>query len=216
MNPKLKTAMLCCSLLTGIALANSRLDVTNFADNGLRGWEQKSFVGETAYELVTDNGGTALLATSDATASGLGKKIRVDLEKTPHLNWTWKVNNKLPGIDETSKSGDDYVARLYVVKSGGALIWKTKALNYVWSSNQPQGATWKNAYQPKNAAMLAVRGQEDQAGQWVSEKRNVREDMKRAFGKDFDKIDAIAIMTDTDNSGAKASAVYGDIFFSAE
>ncbi len=213
---KLKTTLLCCSLITGVALASTRLDVTSFKDNGLDGWEQKSFVGETDYQLVTDNGSTALLATSEGSASGMGKKIRVDLNKTPYLNWTWKINNKLDGLDETSKSGDDYVARLYVVKSGGALIWKTKALNYVWSSNQAQGATWKNAYQPKNAAMLAVRGQEDQAGQWVTEKRNVREDLKQAFGKDFDKIDAIAIMTDTDNSEASASALYGDIFFSAE
>lgn len=216
MKQKLITLLVVCSLVTGIAMANSRLDVTRFADNGLNGWEQKSFAGETEYKLVSDNGGTALLATSDATASGLGKKIKIDLTKTPYLNWTWKINNTLDGLDETRKSGDDYAARLYVVKSGGPLIWKTKALNYVWSSNQLQGAEWKNAFQPKNAVMLAVRGKEDRAGQWVTEKRNVREDLKNAFGKYFDKIDAIAIMTDTDNSGATASAVYGDIFFTEE
>ena len=160
MKQKLITLLVGCSLVTGIAMANSRLDVTRFADNGLNGWEQKSFAGETEYKLVSDNGGTALLATSDATASGLGKKIKIDLTKTPYLNWTWKINNTLDGLDETRKSGDDYAARLYVVKSGGALIWKTKALNYVWSSNQQQGAEWKNAFQPKNAVMLAVRGKD--------------------------------------------------------
>jgi hypothetical protein len=216
MKRKLLPVIIGCALVTGLAMAQNRLEVTSFSENGLSGWEQKSFVGETEYKLVTENDSTVLLATSDSTASGLGKKIKIDLNKTPYLNWTWKINDKLEGLDETRKSGDDYVARLYVVKSGGALIWKTKALNYVWSSNQQQGATWKNAFQPKNAIMLAVRGKEDQSGQWVTEKRNVREDLKQAFGKNFDKIDAIAIMTDTDNSGAKASALYGDIFFSAE
>jgi len=113
-----------------------------------------------------------LIANSMSTASGIGKKIRVDLNKTPYMNWSWRVDNKLEGLDERTKAGDDYAARLYVVKSGGPLIWKTKALNYVWSSNQSKEAIWKNAFQPKNAVMLAVRGNADQSGQWVTSIRS--------------------------------------------
>lgn len=217
MKTKLKVA-----LAAGLFAATSgwamvdRVSISNFDNSSLRGWEQKSFVGETNYRITTENGKNVLTANSMGTASGLGKKIKVDLRKTPYINWSWKVDNTLDGLDETTKAGDDYVARLYVVKSGGALLWKTKALNYVWSSNQSQDDIWKNAFQPKNAIMLAVRGSNDQPGQWVTEKRNVLEDLKRAFGKDIDKIDAVAIMTDTDNSRREASATYGEIYFTAE
>lgn len=199
-----------------IALANPQLSISNFRAGDLGEWESKSFAGETDYSIVVEDGRTALKAVSDGSASGLGKKIKVDLTKTPYLNWSWKVDGQLSGLDEQSKSGDDYIARLYVVKSGGALIWRTKALNYVWSSNQAKQALWPNAFQPKNAMMIAVRGGDDNTGVWVTEKRNVREDLKRAFGKDFDDIDAIALMTDTDNSDRTATAYYGEIFFSAE
>ncbi len=192
-----------------------RVSISNFNQN-LKGWEQKSFAGNTDYQISEENGQKVLLADSTASASGIGKKIKVDLNKTPYINWSWRVDNTLDGLDETTKAGDDYVARLYVVKSGGPLIWKTKALNYVWSSNQDKEDVWNNAFQPKNAIMLAVRGSEDKPGQWVTEKRNVLEDFKKTFGKDIDQIDAVAIMTDTDNSQREASAAYGEIYFTAE
>ena len=75
---------------------------------------------------------------------------------------------------------------------------------------------WPNAYQPKNAIMISVRGSDDEIGTWVNEKRNVREDLKLAFGKDIKSIDAVALMTDTDNSGKSATAHYGEIYFTAE
>ena len=214
----IKKAILITSVLGvfTLAVAAEKLNLSDFGSGSLSGWESKSFKGETSYTIVVENGVSALRAQSNGTASGLGKKVKIDLEKTPYLNWSWKVDGLLTGIDEQSKSGDDYVARLYVVKSGGALIWKTRALNYVWSSNQKKEASWPNAYQPKNASMLAVRGVSDQTGEWMYEKRNVKEDLQRAFGKNFKRVDAIALMTDTDNSGRSASALYGDIFFSAE
>lgn len=204
-------------LLSGsLALAMTQLNISDFAGERLKGWDAKSFVGQTDYSVVIENGRSVLRAHSNGTASGLGRKIKVDLTRTPYLNWSWKVEGQLSGLDEHSKSGDDYIARLYVVKSGGALIWKTRALNYVWSGNQSKGSTWPNAFQPKNATMLAVRGAEDETGVWVTEKRNVREDLERVFGKDFKSVDAIALMTDTDNSGRSATALYGEIFFTAE
>ena len=194
----------------------SRVEIGQFSAGNSAGWETKAFVGETDYQLQNDGNKTVLTAKAIGSASGLGKKIKIDLRKTPYVNWSWKVDRGLGQVNEKTKKGDDFAARLYVVKSGGALIWKTKALNYVWSSNQSKDEIWPNAFQPKNAIMLSVRGKEDQIGQWVTEKRNVREDLRKAFGKDIDQIDAVAIMTDTDNSGRTASAAYGEIFFTAE
>ena len=50
-------------------------------------------------------------------------------------------------------------------------------------------------------------------GAWQDEARNVYEDYRRAFGEEPPLIKSIAIMTDTDNTGEHAHALYGDIVF---
>ena len=180
---------------------------------GHPGWKEKVFSGRTVYTPLPGEG--LLMAESRGTASGLYHEERVDLRLTPWLNWSWKVGNVLEGVNEREKSGDDYPARIYVVAKGGVAFWRTKALSYVWSSTEGQGAMWPNAF-TANAHMIAVRGGSDRPGELVAEKRNIREDWKRAFGEDIEEIDAVAIMTDTDNSGQSARAWYGQPRFTAD
>lgn len=185
-----------------------------FSHGDLKGWAPQVFEGTTRYEIAPVYDRKALEAVSDGSASGLVKEIRVDLNNTPYLNWSWQVKNILREVDETTKAGDDYPARLYVVVSGGLFFWRTRAVNYVWASVQPQGSTWPNAF-TANAQMVAVESGGAKVGQWVQEKRNVKEDLRRLFGEDIDHIDAVALMTDTDNTGQSAVAYYGDIWFSS-
>ncbi len=198
--------------------------VADFSEGNLAGWEEKSFEGNSQYGFVDaknaginsndlKNGQQILRASTQGQASGLFKEVNIDLTKTPYLNWSWQVQNLFKNNNERSKEGDDYPARIYVVVSGGVFFWNTKAINYVWSSNQPVGSEWPNAY-TGNAKMLAVRSGEKQLGQWITERRNVREDLKIFFGKDIKKIDAIAVMVDGDNTGQSATAYFGNIFFS--
>jgi len=123
------------------------------------------------------------------------------------------VENVLSGIDERAKAGDDYPARIYVVAKGGLAFWKTRALTYVWASNEPVGSMWSNAF-TANAHMIAVQSGAKGLGKMTMEKRNIRDDWMLAFGEDIEKIDAVAIMTDTDNSGQWARAWYGQPWFS--
>jgi hypothetical protein len=186
------------------------LDPTN-----LDGWQPEIFKNNTQYEKVTIDANPAIRAQSHNAASGLVRKIKVDLTKTPYLHWRWRIDNVLHDVDEKSKSGDDYPARIYVIVSGGWFFWQTRALNYVWSSNQPVGSTWPNAF-TGNAVMLAVRSGESPLQKWQSESRNVLQDLSTYLHKSFTQIDAVAIMTDTDNSHQNASAYYGEIYFSAQ
>ncbi|MCW8328404.1 DUF3047 domain-containing protein [Photobacterium sp. SDRW27] len=199
------------------------IHIANFATESLSRWQAKSFIGMTQYDIVDFQDRRVLRAHSLGTASGLVKTFRVDLKKTPYLNWSWRVENTLPHLNEKTKNGDDYVARIYIVKSGGWQRWKTKALNYVWSSNQAIYSRWNNAFAGSNAKMLAVRGKKDLPKQWQQEKRNVYQDFINAFGDKGSRsaneaayryIDAVAIMTDTDNSQLEATAYYGNIYFS--
>jgi len=194
-----------------------KLEIASFSKGDLVGWEEKSFKGQTRYQLKSDDEqGTVLHASSNGSASVFGKRVNIDLSRTPYLNWRWKIANRLEGIEETKKSGDDFAARIYIVKTSGLFGRKTKAVNYVWSSNQGIGTSWSNAYQPNNSKMLAVRGPEHEIGQWVTEKRNVAIDFERMFGKSIRSIDLVVIMSDTDNSGQSVSASYGDIYFSSQ
>ena len=193
--------------------ADNKIPVALFSHSELSGWEDKVFNGKTLYHLKKDGKGTILLADSRQAASGLVKKQKIDLYQTPFINWRWKVIKPVFSADEKSRGGDDYAARIYVIVSGGWAFWKTKAINYVWSSSQKRGEVWENAYAGKNAMMVAVKGKMARTGRWYLEKRNIREDFKRIMGEDVRYIDAVAIMTDTDDTQSHAIAEYGDIYF---
>jgi hypothetical protein len=203
-------------LLAGLSaalVANPRL-AASFSAGSLDDWQQRSFDGNTRYSLVGDDGTTVLNAVSDGSASALGRRIRIDLKQTPWVSWRWKIGNRLEGLDERSKEGDDFAARVYLVVDGGLLKWRTRTVTYVWSSSNPAGTSWRNAHNPRHAAIIAVRGQQDEPGVWQAERRNAYEDFKAAFGREVHYIDAVVVMTDTDNSGQRAEAWYGDIGFS--
>lgn len=193
----------------------TRLSVGDFSRGDLSGWEAKSFSKETDYQLVQLDGEQVLRAVSNGAASGLFREMRVDLRRTPYLVWRWRAENTLQGVDEHRRQGDDYPARIYIVKTNRILFWRTIALDYVWSSTQPAGSDWPNAYSAK-AHMIATQGTGDSTGLWHEARRNVYEDFRRYLGEEVDEIDVIAIMTDTDNSGQAATAYYGDIYFSSE
>jgi Protein of unknown function (DUF3047) len=193
-----------------------RLAVGNFSSGSLTGWKSKVFKGQTQYQLSQKDGSQVLKADSNDAASGLYYEQRIDLQKTPVMNWRWRIENRLARIDEQTKTGDDFAARVYVVVSGGLIFWNSKAINYVWANTSAKDKIWPNPFAGDHAMMVAVRSANDKIGTWYTEKRNIRADFKKLTGEDMPHIDAVAIMTDTDNAKGKARAYYGDIYFTAE
>lgn len=202
-------ALSLCLAAGGLAAG---LHVGAFSEGRLDAWEEESFVGQTEYALVEENGQKVLEAQCEASASGLFRRQSVDLRETPVLEWSWRVNGVFEGIDETTREGDDYPARIYVVQEHRILRWRTRAMNYVWASEKPRHADWPNAY-ASQARMLALRSGDAEAGEWKTERRNIVEDFKRYHGREIDSIDAIALMTDCDDTGRSVRAWYGDIRF---
>lgn len=211
---------LCWLIVASAAIADeqalSKLPIGSFSTGSLTGWKTKKFKGQTQYQLTKFDGSQVLRADSNASASGLFYEQRIDLEKTPFMNWRWRIENRLANLDEQIKLGDDFAARVYVVVSGGLIFWNTKAINYVWASTSPKDKAWPNPFAGDHAMMVAVRSSSDKTETWYTEKRNVRADFKQLTGEDMSYIDAVAIMTDTDNAKGKATAYYGDIYFTAE
>lgn len=196
--------------------AEKLLVIGDFSNGVLRNWQETKFSGHTEYDLTNIDGVSVLRARSRRAASGLIIKQKVDLYSTPVLNWRWRIDQPLANDRERERSGDDFAARLYVVAKDGILFWNTRALNYVWASNEPAGQLWPNPFAGEHAMMLALRSGDTPPGSWVIEKRNVFEDLMRVFGRKIRYIDAVAVMTDTDNAQATALSYYGDICFSAD
>ena len=200
------------ALLLWVSISGAHADeiaVSRFATEGIKGWEAKSFKGTTEYRVVQEDGRSVLKAHAKGAASGLSKKLSFDPRAYRYLKWSWKVSDTVAAGNEKTKLGDDYAARVYVVFPG-RFFWQMRALNYIWANKLPKGEFVPNAF-TANAKMLAVESGTGKAGQWISEQRDILADYRRLFGEDPPAAGAIAIMTDTDNTGAEATAWYGEI-----
>ena len=167
------------------------------------GWREVRFSGQTHYRQVEG----CWRGTSDNAASGLVLESRVNVSQTPWLVWSWRASTlpAWPSISERSKDGDDFLARVYVIHKGW-LPWQTRAINYVWSREARVGEHWPTPFADQ-AHMVVVQGRTG-AGEWQHFARDVRADFLRYHGIEVERVDAVAIMTDTDNTASRAEACY--------
>ena len=183
----------------------SKLDVRK-----VRGAENK-----TVYSVGLNENGNFLKAVADNAASGLGKEVKIDLNKTPFINITWKIEKDLQGINENSKKGHDFAARVFAVKKTGATPLSNRAINYVFSSNSAVGQSWPSPYTKKSIDNVLATTK-DNLNVWVTVKANVKEDFKKFHDLDVSELDGLAIMADTDNSKMKSISYFQNIYFSAD
>ena len=169
----------------------------------------------TIYTVGYDKNGNFFKAIANNAASGLGKEIKIDLNKTPFINITWKIEKDLKGINEDTKKGHDFAARVFAIKKTGSTRLSNRAINYVFSSNSEIGKNWPSPYTKKSIDKVLSTTKEHM-NKWVTVKSNVKNDFKKFHDLDVNELDGIAIMTDTDNSKLKAVSYYQNIFFSSE
>ena len=169
----------------------------------------------TIYSVGSNENGNYLKAIADNAASGLGKKVKINLNKTPIINITWKIEKDLPGIKENTKKNHDFSARVFVIKKTGATPLSNRAINYVFSSNNDVGFNSPSPYTKKSIDNVLASTKEN-LNEWITVKANVKEDFKKFHNLDVNELDGLAIMSDTDNSKLKAIAYYQNIYFSAD
>ncbi|MFK7995497.1 MAG: DUF3047 domain-containing protein [Granulosicoccus sp.] len=209
------TTALCCMApqLAQATTATSDRPLSEFADTNLDRWSERSFSGNTHYELIEDEGVRVLKAHTQKQASILYREESIDLRKRPVINWSWKIDHTYVNIDEQTRNGDDFPARLYVVAQVGFLPWETVSINYVWASEIPVGEIWSNPFSEK-AKMVAIQSGDKFAGKWTSHSRNVVQDFKAFFNHDIEQLSGYAVMVDGDNAQMEATAWFGEIGFS--
>ena len=194
------------------------IKVFEFSESELSELEIRKVRGadnKTTYTVGSNENGNFLKAVADNAASGLGKEVKIDLNKTPFINITWKIEKDLQGINENSKKGHDFAARVFAVKKTGATPLSNRAINYVFSSNSAVGQSWPSPYTKKSIDNVLATTK-DNLNVWITVKANVKEDFKKFHDLDVNELDGLAIMSDTDNSKMEAIAYYQNIYFSAE
>ena len=203
-----------------IFISNSlskEIQVFEFTDKELSQLKVRKVRGadsKTQYSIGSNENGQFIRSEANNSASGLGKEIKINLNETPFLNITWKVEKDLSGIKEDSKKGHDYAARVFVVKKTGATPLSNRAMNYVFSSNNDI-----NTYHPspftKKSIDYVLSTTKENLNKWVTVKVNVRDHFKKFHNLDLDEINGVAIMSDTDNSKLISIAYYQNIYFSS-
>ena len=201
-------------LFSNLVLAE-KVTVFNFTEEEFKTLQVKKVKGETTWHLDSNEKGNFIKAEAEGKGSGLGKEVKIDLSKTPFINITWKVEKDLSGIDEKTKKGHDYAARVFVIKKTGSTMLSNRAINYVFSSNQNVDENWHSPYTKKSVDYVLSTTKEN-LDTWVTVKANVKDHFKKFHDLDVVDLTGVAIMMDTDNSKLKAISYFQNIYFSAE
>jgi len=197
---------------------SAEINIFEFTDLELSKLEVRKVRGadnNTIYSVGSNENGNFLKGIADNAASGLGKKTKINLNKTPFINITWKIEKDLPGIKENTKKGHDFAARVFVIKKTGATPLSNRAINYVFSSNNKIGVSSPSPYTKKSIDKVLASTKEN-LNEWITVKANVKEDFKKFHNLDVNQLDGLAIMVDTDNSKMKAISYFQNIYFSAD
>jgi hypothetical protein len=198
---------------------------------GWQPWTLSRFKRPTEYRLINDNGATVVRARASASASGLVHPLDLDPAQYRLLQWRWKVDQLIPGADNTKKNSEDSPVRVVISFAGDLeqlgfddriFFDQIKAftqqqlpyatLMYIWENRAPKDSIIANPHTSRIKMVVAESGR-DKLGAWQEEVRDVYADFKRAFGEEPGRITAVAIMTDTDNTNENAHAYYGDMVF---
>ena len=213
----IKKILLICSIFTFLIQPTfaEKINVFNFTSEELKILKVKKVKGLTTWTLGKNENGNFIKSEAEGKGSGLGKEVKIDLQKTPFINITWKVEKDLSGIDERSKKGHDYAARVFVIKKTGSTALSNRAINYVFSSNNDINDNWRSPYTKKSIDYV-LSSTKDHLNEWITVKANVKKHFKELHDLNVDELSGVAIMTDTDNSKLKAIAYYQNIYFSSE
>ena len=190
-------------------------DFTEEELNSLKVRKVRGADAKTLYSIGNNENGSYLKAVAENAASGVGKEIKINLDETPFINITWKIEKDLKGIKENTKKGHDFAARVFVIKKTGATPLSNRAINYVFSSNSNVGETWPSPYTKKSIDSVLA-STKSNLNEWVTVRANVKEDFKKFHDLDVEELSGIAIMADTDNSKLTSVSYYQNIFFSSE
>tara|TARA_B100000214_G_scaffold107361_1_gene75579 strand:- start:839 stop:1456 length:618 start_codon:yes stop_codon:yes gene_type:complete len=181
----------------------------DFSDEGMKLLKKRGFGKKTIYTNGKDDKGWFLKAEADGTATGLGMEIKKDLlEEMPFLNISFKIEKDFDSIDQKTKDGHDWSARVMV---GHGKKIGSKLVSLAHSSFLEEGFVQQSPW-TKGSRDYVISN--DKSGEWHTRKINVRKLLEKTHGISFTNF--IAVFSDSNNSNQKIIAYYRDIYFSSE
>jgi len=197
----------------GMAWAKSvvLVDFSTARETVPQGWELSVKTGAAHLQLVRDSEQQALQIRSDQASFALQKKVRLALPALPWLVWQWKVTELPRGGDFRRSSTDDQAAQLIVAFSS------SRFLAYIWDSTAPKG-TIASAPAPlfKKIFAVVMQSGEQGLGNWITERRNLIEDYKQAYGDAPEVIEGIRIQINSQHTESRAESYWRSIALTAK
>lgn len=188
---------------------------------------------QTSYSIVDLDGRHALKVEAKHSYGNLATELNQALTPKATLQWQWRVDQLIKDADITSKSGDDFPAKLCLsfglpsdklsfgertklslaqVSLGTDI--PTETLCYIWDNKLPVGTAMPNAFTGR-IQQIVLRSGEGSLGKWLTEKRDVVADYLKLFGKEsggtVPPVTGLIIGADGDNTGDSSLAYFGDI-----
>ena len=193
-------------LFNNLSAKEFRID---FSDKGMKLLKKRGFGKKTIYTNDQDDKGWFLKAEADGTATGLGMEIDKELlSEMPFLNIAFKIEKDFDSIDQKTKDGHDWTARVMV---GHGKKIGAKLVSLAHSSFLEEGFQQQSPW-TKGSRDYVISN--DKSGEWHTRKINVKELLEKTHGISFTNF--IAIFSDSNNSKQKIIAYYRDIYFSSE
>jgi len=178
------------------------------------GWKVQNW-GSPNYDFeIESTSSTRILhMKSNGDSSTINKEVKIDCKDYQILQWSWKVVELPKGADARKKATDDEAAQIYVTFPRFPSAVRSRIIGYIWDSTAPAGSVFKSQ-KTGLVTYVVVRSGEADLGKWLTESRNVCQDYKKIYGEDPDeKIEAISIGIDSDDTRSRAEVYFGEILF---
>jgi hypothetical protein len=173
------------------------------------GWKSRGGNPREVYRIRLDKE-KYLEAIAVNSAVIIAKKFEFDPKDYPFLKWDWRVQELPKGADERFRSSGDSAAAIYVIFPGRI---RPRNIKYVWSSSLSPGTVTQSPYSTKTK-IIVMRNHSAPLNTWLSEKVDIYEDYRRVFGDEPEPVQAVALMSDSDDTQSKAVANYKGISIS--
>lgn len=183
----------------------------------------------TLYRWIDHNGTRVIEATADQSASMLRRTLKIDACGEARVRFSWRLDQANPLADVSQSDLEDASVRVILAFDGdhAKLSMRNQALfemAELMSGERPPYATLMYVWDHKAAKDsvivnprtdrirdLVVESGTDRLGRWLSYERDVAADYRRVFGEEPGRLIGLAIMTDSDNTGTQAQALYRDV-----
>lgn len=178
------------------------------------GWKVQSW-GSPKYEfeIVNASPDRVLHIVSNGDSSTIIKEVKIDCKEYPILQWTWKMVELPKGADSRKKATDDQAGQISVTFPRFPSAVRSRIIDYVWDTTVPVGTIVKSQ-KTGLVTYVVLRSGEAELGKWLTESRNVCEDYKKIYGEEPDeKIEALSIGIDSDDTRSRAEGFIGQILF---